>query len=84
MKTEKVTYSFKKLENRTAFKQGMHDGVPIGLGYFAVSFSLGIMARNVGFNPFQSFLVSLLCNASAGEYAGFALIGAERLILRLR
>ena len=76
MKTNKVTYSMKKSENRTAFAQGVHDGIPIGLGYFAVSFSLGIMARNVGFDPFQSFLVSLLCNASAGEYAGFALIGA--------
>ena len=30
--------------NSTAFKKGLHDGVPIGLGYFAVSFTFGIMA----------------------------------------
>ena len=29
--------------NATAFRQGLHDGIPIGLGYFAVAFSLGII-----------------------------------------
>lgn len=56
------------------FRQGMRDGTPIGMGYFAVSFSLGITARAAGLNPFQGFLASLLCNASAGEYAAFSLI----------
>lgn len=61
---------------KAAWLNGMHDGVPIALGYFAVSFSLGIAARNVGLSPFQGFLASALCNASAGEYALFTLIGA--------
>ena len=60
--------------DRQAFGKGMRDGIPIGLGYLAVSFSLGIVARNVGLTPFQAFLASLLCNASAGEYAGFTSI----------
>lgn len=55
----------------------MRDGVPIGLGYLAISFSLGIAARNAGFTAFQGFLASLLCNASAGEYVGFMLIAAN-------
>ena len=59
--------------SRKVFCDGMRDGVPIALGYFAVSFSLGIAARKAGFTPFQGFLVSLLNNASAGEYAAFAL-----------
>lgn len=63
--------------NRAAFFKGLHDGVPIALGYFAVSFSLGIAARNAGLSAFQSFLTSFLCNASAGEYAGFTLIAAS-------
>lgn len=66
-----------KHSNRTAFADGMRAAVPIGLGYLAVSFSLGIAARNAGLNAFQSFLTSLLCNASAGEYAGFTLIAAD-------
>lgn len=56
------------------FLAGMRDGVPIGLGYFAVAFSLGITAKNIGLTPFQGFLASLLNNASAGEYAGFEVI----------
>ena len=61
----------------------MHDAIPIGLGYLAVSFSLGIAARKVGLSPFQGFLVSFLCNASAGEYAGFTVIGAGAAYLEI-
>ena len=56
--------------------EGMRDGVPIGLGYFAVAFSLGIAARNAGLSALQGLVASLLCNASAGEYALFSSIGA--------
>lgn len=63
--------------NKKCFLQGMRNGIPIGLGYLAVSFSLGIAAKNAGLNAVQSFLTSLLCNASAGEYAGFTLIAAD-------
>lgn len=62
---------------RRAFRAGMHDGIPIGLGYFAVAFALGIAARSAGLNAVQSFFVSLFCNASAGEYAGFTLIASN-------
>ena len=68
-------YNF-DISRRKAFLEGMRDGVPIGLGYFAVSFSLGILAKQAGLSPFQGFLASLLNNASAGEYAGFTLIAA--------
>ena len=56
------------------FCQGLRDGIPVALGYFAVAFSLGIAARNAGLDAFHGFLASLLNNASAGEYAGFTVI----------
>ena len=59
---------------RRDFLAGVRDGVPIGLGYLAVAFSLGIAARSAGLNAFQGFLISLLNNASAGEYAAFTVI----------
>ena len=62
--------------SRRGFTEGMRDGVPIALGYFAVSFSLGIAARHAGFTPLQGFLASLFNNASAGEYAAFSLIAS--------
>lgn len=80
---QKIRYSLKLQENQKAFREGMRDGVPIGLGYFAVSFSLGIIAKNAGLNPFQGFLASFMCNASAGEYAGFTLIMAEGTYLEI-
>ena len=65
---------FMKTEDRKEYLEGMKDGIPIGTGYFAVAFSLGIAARNAGLTPFQGFLASLSTNASAGEYAVFTLI----------
>ena len=58
------------------FFEGLRDGAPIGLGYFAVAFSLGIVARNAGLNPFQGLVASALNLASAGEYALFTSIQA--------
>lgn len=55
-------------------KKGVHDGIPIALGYLSVGFTLGITARHAGLTPFQATLTSLVMNASAGEYAGFVLI----------
>lgn len=64
-----------KKDNLSVLKKGLKDGFPICLGYFAVSFTLGIAAKNAGLTPFQAFVSSLLTNASAGEAAGFSLIG---------
>lgn len=71
-----MNYNFSQTRKQ-AFAEGFKDGIPIGLGYFAVSFSLGILAKTAGLNWFQGFLASFLNNASAGEYAGFTLIAAS-------
>lgn len=47
-----------------AFREGFRDGIPIGLGYLAVSFSLGISAKQAGLTPLQGFVTSFLENAS--------------------
>ena len=69
--------------SRRVFCDGIRDGFPIALGYFAVSFSLGIAARNAGLTPMQGFWASLLNNASAGEYAAFTLIAAKATYLEV-
>jgi len=58
------------------FMRGLRDGVPITLGYFAVSFTLGIAAKAAGMTALQAGVTSLLINASAGEFAGFTLMAA--------
>lgn len=66
----------KKSENKYFFLKGIKVGMPICLGYLAVSFTLGITARNAGLTAWQAFLASLTTNASAGQYAGFTVIAA--------
>ena len=63
---------------RLIFK-GLRDGFPIGLGYFAVAFSLGITARGAGLTPLQGWIASFLNHASAGEYALYSLIAANAM-----
>lgn len=75
------TYSLNNSGNKAAFAQGLKDGVPIALAYFAVSFSLGIAAKNAGLNPIQGFIASALCTASAGEYVGFTMIAASATLV---
>lgn len=65
-----------KLSRSQWFLRGMKAGIPIGLGYLAVAFTLGIAARSAGLTAFQATLTSFLINASAGEFVGFTLIGA--------
>ena len=74
-------YSFR--HHKQSFLRGLKDGIPISLGYFAVSFSLGILAKKAGLLPFQGFLASLLCNASAGEYAAFTVIAENGAYLEI-
>lgn len=66
-----------KESRKNLFVRGMRDGIPIGLGYFAVSFTLGIAAKNAGMTALQAGITSALINASAGEFIGFTLIAAN-------
>ena len=59
------------------FLKGLKDGIPIMLGYFAVSLALGVSARNAGMTAPQATLASALIMASAGQYIGFTLIAAS-------
>ena len=63
------------MNNRKDFFNGFRDGIPIGLGYFVVSFSLGIIAKKSGVTFYQGFIASFFNHASAGEYALFTAIG---------
>lgn len=61
---------------REQLKSGIKDGIPICLGYFAVSFTFGIMAINYGLSPWQSIAISLTSLTSAGQFAGLGIITA--------
>lgn len=60
--------------NGIQFKYGLKDGVPIGLGYLAVSFTFGIMARGAGLNTWQAVVMSFTNLTSAGQFAALGII----------
>ena len=81
------------MNNSYAFKKGIRDGIPIGMGYYAVAFSLGFMAKKCGLSPIQGFIGSFFTRASAGEYgvytmvvqdAGYLSVVAMSLVTNLR
>ncbi len=62
--------------NRQHIIHGLRDGIPIAMGYFAVTFSLGIIAARAGLTAPLGFLSSFFTRASAGEYGTYTLVSA--------
>ena len=77
MPTAASSEDFPVKTTQICLRQGIRDGMPIALGYFAVAFTLGIAARNADFSAVQAMVESLTNNASAGEYAVFSLAAAR-------
>lgn len=67
----------KIMDNKKWLLKGIKDGMPIALGYLAVSFSLGIQARSAGISAFFATLMSLLNVTSAGEFAAISIIAVS-------
>lgn len=65
------------------FKNGIKDGIPVALGYLAVSFSFGIVAKTSGLTLFQAVLMSATNVTSAGQFAGLGLISASASYMEL-
>lgn len=70
-------------QNWTWFTKGIRDGIPIFLGYLAVSFTLGIAAKNAGLSAFQATLMSITNNTSAGEFASFSLVASGATFMEM-
>ena len=62
------------MDNKKWFQRGIKNGLPICMGYFAVSFAFGIQAVEGGLTVFQAGVLSLLNVTSAGQFAGLSVI----------
>ncbi len=65
------------------FTCGLRDGIPIALGYFAVSFSLGITMVSAGISALQGAVMSITNVTSAGEFAGVRVIAAGGTLIEM-
>ena len=65
------------------YKAGLADGLAIGIGYFSVSFTFGILAVKGGLSALTAGLISLTNLTSAGQFAGLTVILAHGSLVEL-
>ena len=62
------------MTENNSFKRGIHDGIPIFLGYLSVSFAFGIFATSSGLTIIEALLISMTNLTSAGQLAAVPII----------
>ena len=62
--------------NLHEYRTGIRTGLPVGMGYFSVSFGFGAMAAAQGVKTLDAVLISMTNLTSAGQFAGLTLIVA--------
>ena len=65
------------------YRRGFSRGIPVGVGYFSVSFGFGAMAAVQGIKALDAALISLTNLTSAGQFAGLTLIVAGATLWEL-
>ena len=65
------------------YKEGLRDGLPIGLGYLSVSFGFAIWAVKQGIPGLTLILLSGTNLTSAGQVAGVTVMAAGGLLIEL-
>ncbi len=65
------------------FKNGIKDGLPIGLGYLSVSIAFGIKASIVGVPVLVALLISMTNLTSAGQLNGLDIIASAGSLLEI-
>lgn len=60
--------------NSKEYRTGVRTGLPVGLGYFSVSFGFGAMAVSKGLGVGHATLISASNLTSAGQFAGLGVI----------
>ncbi|MBQ8893470.1 MAG: AzlC family ABC transporter permease [Clostridia bacterium] len=65
------------------YLRGLKDGLPVGLGYFSVSFAFGVAAVQSGLSVFTAVMISLTNLTSAGQLAGLSVIAAAGSLIEM-
>ncbi len=65
------------------YKTGLNDGIAIGLGYFSVSFTFGMIATSMNISPLEAVALSACNLTSAGQFAAISLINSNASILEV-
>ena len=56
------------------FKKGIQAGISIGIGYFPIALTFGLLAKTSGLSIYETVLMSLIVFAGASQYISLSLI----------
>ncbi len=73
----------RKVLLNNSFRNGISDGIPIGLGYLSVAFTFGIMAVEGGLPIAVAVLISMTNLTSAGQLAGIGVMFAGGSLIEM-
>lgn len=65
------------------FRDGVREGIPIGLGYLSISFGFGITAVSKGLSVLEVLLISMTNLTSAGQVAGVTVLVTAGTLLEM-
>lgn len=68
---------------KSEFLMGLRAGLPVGLGYFSVSFAFGVAAVQSGLAVLEAVLISLTNLTSAGQLVGLSVIAAAGTLIEM-
>lgn len=71
------------MKHYSQFCAGLKAGTPIAIGYFAVSFSFGMLAAAAGLSILDAGLISITNLTSAGQFAGLSVITSGASLLEM-
>ena len=69
--------------NWNEYRTGVSRGLPVGMGYFSVSFGCGAMAVSQGLSAWHATLISMSNLTSAGQFAGLTVIVAAATLVEM-
>jgi len=62
------------ISQSSEFKKGMQAGLSIGIGYFPIALTFGLLAKTTGLTVGETFMMSLLVFAGAAQYISLSLL----------
>lgn len=71
------------MKEYNSFREGIHNGIPICLGYLSVSFAFGIFAVGSGLSIWEALLISMTNVTSAGQLAAVPVFAGGGTLIEL-
>lgn len=69
--------------NKRAIREGIHDGLPIFLGYFTTALAFGLLTRSSGFSFVEGVLTSITNFAGSGQFLMMNLYNGGAFMLEI-